>query len=208
MEPLLKPGIDPVYDKLEGIVTEGMTVFDVGSHQGAYTHRFLEETGETGMVICFEMNPDNITSLFHRYGSCDNVQIVHTAVSDQDGTEPYFQGADSWTCNVIGHNTSYEANRQVGTIPSMRLDTHYDGFVVDFMKIDVEGAEYKVLKGCKGIIKNIKRMLIECHFEDDWPEIRDLVFNQYRYVGKNLMTDEPVDAGTEARPYQLLLWRE
>ena len=47
----------------------------------------------------------------------------------------------------------------------------------DFVKIDVEGAEHRVLDGFGGVLSDVRTLLIEVHYDDSTPqrldEIRD-----------------------------------
>ena len=52
---------------------------------------------------------------------------------------------------------------------------------IDFLKIDTEGYEYKILKGLKKNIKNIKLIMFEHHYDDmldkgySFGDIKDLL---------------------------------
>ncbi len=197
---------DWIYDSLDGLVSLGNTVFDIGAHVGEYTQKFLDQINQTGKIIAFDLNPGNIENLIKRFGSTENVEIVHAAVTDRDGLVEYYKGKDSFTCNIVGHDTSFNSLPTLGSTTAIRLDTHYPDMVIDFMKIDVEGAEIRVLHGAEGIIKNVRGMLVECHFDRDWDELRRLVIDHYGYKGYSLKTGEPITPDSP-RPYQLLLGR-
>lgn len=201
----MKRGIDWVHDRLDEFIKPGFTVFDVGAHRGAYTEKSLELVGASGKVFSFELNPDNYKYIAQNI-KADNVEMKNVAVSDSDGQVDYYCGVDSFTGNIIGHSTDYTENAVAGQISSIRLDTAYPDLRIDFIKIDVEGAELKVLAGCMGIIKNIKRMLIECHFDKEWPELRAQVM-EAGFTCKDLMTGLAITADSK-RPFQCLCWRK
>lgn len=48
-------------------------------------------------------------------------------------------------------------------VPCTSLKKYLIGKKVDFLKIDIEGAEYEVLKDCEGELKNVDCMFIEYH---------------------------------------------
>jgi hypothetical protein len=48
-------------------------------------------------------------------------------------------------------------------VPSTRLKTYLREKKVDFLKIDIEGAEYEVISDCAEEIKNVDFMFIEYH---------------------------------------------
>jgi len=200
----MKAGIDWVHDRLKDFVKPGFIAFDVGAHKGHYTEKLLELVGDSGKVMSFELNPDNYRVMVQKIRN-SNVELNNVAVSDNDGEENYYKGADSFTGNIVGHSTSYKKNVRAGKIPSLRLDTVYPDLRIDFIKIDVEGAELKVLEGCKGIMKNIMNMLVECHFDKDWPELRDVVLGEFK--ARDLLSGELINRDSK-RPFQCLCWRE
>jgi len=203
----MRPGIDWVYDRLDEFIKQNYTIFDVGAHRGEYTEKLLNLTGPSGKVYAFELNAENYGALINKFSKHDNVTITNVAVSDCDGQVDYYRGGCSYTGNIIGHDTSYKDNKRAGEIQSIRLDSFYPEGVIDFIKIDVEGAELRVLHGLKGIIHNVRKMLIECHFENDWPELRSLIMDEYGFSTKNIHIDKLIGPDS-VRPPQCLCWRE
>jgi hypothetical protein len=101
----------------------------------------------------------------------------------------------------------------VGKVKSTSLDIYFKNKNVDYIKIDVEGAELKVIKGGVETLKKCKLAIIECHFDEDWKEICQVI-NDNNLKFKNLVNDEFVDYGSYqqipgrssiGRPYQMYL---
>jgi FkbM family methyltransferase len=157
-------------------------VIDVGAYLGRYTFICSNRIGESGKVIAIEANPivfeklkknidlnqsTNITclnyavysekskkKLFLREQSIDTIYSPHNTV---------MVGRDKLT-----HNRSKEGrfvNIDANTLDDITYSTGIKPEDIKWIKIDVEGAEYEVLKGAKDILSKSKelKILIEVH---------------------------------------------
>lgn len=185
---------------IKDYLTENSVVVDVGAHTGGYTDFFLSKLNEFGKIYCVELNPQNFKTLTNKYSNYSNVFLYNKAVSDVDGQINYYEGTDSYTYNIIGHDMNLNKNNIIGLIDSIRLDTLLrDEKEIDLVKIDVEGAEYSVLRGLGKVVDNIKNILLECHLDKDWREIYELLkinFICYDILRKTQVSDD------SPRPYQ------
>ena len=137
------------------IIKEGMTVVDAGAYIGYYSVLASELVGETGRVIAFEPSPESIDLLHKnvRMNHCENVEIQGKAVSDKTG----FTSFNVSPTNLSGSSMFVEygnSRKQQIIIPTVTLDEALGDMKVDFIKMDVEGGEVKVLQGMTRVIKN------------------------------------------------------
>ncbi len=184
------------------ITWENSITVDVGANCGEYTAYFRKRHGGTGIIYSFELHPDTYNTLYDRFNHVKNIKLFNCAVSDIDGEIEYFKGVDSFTNNIIGHDMNFTSNESLGTIMSMRLDTVLNcESVINLIKIDVEGAELAVLKGMKYIIDRVKYILVECHLDEDWDEIKHILLNEYKLSCINILTGEPININSN-RAYQ------
>ncbi len=180
---------------LENRISNGNYV-DVGACIGIYTDFFKKNSGENGMVYSFEMNPNNYRSLIHFNDK--NCIVENLAISDKsDLVEIYTNSSNpgDHVSNIIGHNTNFERMESIGKVRSISLDEYFENKKVDFIKIDVEGAELKVIKGGIKTIQKSKMTIIECHFDEDWKEICEELDKsgcQFKY----LIDDSPIFYGS------------
>lgn len=91
----------------------------------------------------------------------DNIAVHEEVVSDKDGYE-YFDFESESEVNHITYTKTKASSR----LKCIKLDTFAKSEkleFIDFLKIDVEGAEMKVLKGARHLLKEqkIKTMLLE-----------------------------------------------
>ena len=196
--------------------TESGGVFcDVGACRGIVTDLFKSISGESGFVYSFEMNINNYN--FIKGLESSNCVVENLAVSDSVGkADIYSHGNDpgDHTSNIVGYDTSFSKMNIIGSANTTTLDEYFKGKKkLDYLKIDVEGAELKVIKGGLQTIKKCKYVIIECHFESDWQEIFDFLrSNELDF--KNLTDDKPIyygetipipGIGKNGMPYQIYL---
>jgi len=136
-------------------VTSGSVVFDIGAQAGYHTLLAARLVEPGGRVYAFEPIPRNIDYLRKHIAmhALNNVEVIDAAVADFNGTALFDHGL---SC-MAGHLSKYGALR----VRCLRLDQEvFSGQLPmpDFLKIDVEGAELKVLYGAQTILS-------QCHPE-------------------------------------------
>jgi FkbM family methyltransferase len=155
---------------------------DVGSCIGRISNVFLD-VAKSGKVYAFDINYNNPS--IH---GCINERI---AISDLDGVEKvYYCG--SHMSNILGYDTGKNVNPYIHDVKSTRLDTYFDGIQVDCIKIDIEGAELKAIKGGLETLKKCSLIIIECHMNEDWEEIYDLLVVDNNMVFYEISTYEKI----------------
>ena len=131
-------------------------------------------------VYAFEPNRQSADVLqlnIHANG-LNNIKVIDKAVADIDGMVPF----DGWTiesetpteAQVMQYlNIARLADRDYepaeATTPAIRLDTFCATANIkpDFVKIDVEGQELRVLAGAVQTLANKPRLMVEAHKEYD-----------------------------------------
>ncbi len=164
---IVKRGIIDDWDflqKLVGVIPPDGVVLDIGANVGLLTLPFAKLLVPQGRVIAFEPDSENFRQLQKNISlnACSNVQVFAMALQDNpnittlqfhvrraiDGDGNINRGLSSIKAISLHTRSSYSVpcstvDRQV---ESMKLSR------VDFMKIDVEGAEFFVLSGAKNTI--------------------------------------------------------
>ena len=83
---------------------------------------------------------------------CTNVTVRPEAVSDKTGTATFFEtGADGSNANSLAKQEKHSQGVTVATV-SVDDITDDQGLFVNLLKVDVEGAEYALLKGAERTI--------------------------------------------------------
>jgi FkbM family methyltransferase len=153
-------------------------------------------------VHAFEPLPANIERLRHhlKLNHLEHVvRVVPSAISDSpDTTVSFFSGADELgtTASIV----KSEGNRKEVTVANTRLDDYLSQIKrpVRLMKIDVEGAELKVLRGGQKLLEVHKPLLvIEVHafaFPDFGTSLEE-----FRFFLDNCGYNEEILSGTTLR---------
>lgn len=146
-----------------GDLSAGMTVVDVGAHQGRYAIQFSRHVGEAGLVVAVEPEPRNLAILTRNLelnGIC-NVRPIRAACWSR--REPL----QFWLGNTLDLSRVTKSTAENGDLIGMPLDDLVDELAlrrVDQVKIDVEGAEIDVLEGGRKMLREFRpRLFVECH---------------------------------------------
>ena len=183
----------------------GDVVVDVGANVGTYTHFFLENLGATGKIYSIELVAKTAEALRTRFSDFANIVLVCGAASDHNGVETVYLGETHEQHNILGYTPDGSQSAELGEIGCFTLDKLLEEEKeISFIKIDVEGSELKVLGGMKETVKKTKTILLENHYNEDWPQIRKILLEDFELEGYNIETGEAITAESP-RPYQCLL---
>lgn len=190
------------FDFLQSFIEKGDILIDVGANYGDYTDFFLKNLENTGKIYSFELDPETTNVLKNRFENNSNVEIHNKAVSNENSIINYYKGNDAWTNNIIGHDMNFKENPIGGQVESIRLDTFLSKEdSIKLIKIDVEGAEKLVLEGLENIISKTKYILVECHLEQDWDIIKEMLIKKYELTCIDLENMKKVSYES-SKPYQ------
>jgi len=147
---------------------KGDVVLDLGANIGYYTLIFAKLVGEKGKVFAFEPEPDNFALLKRNVeiNGYKNVVPVQKAVSNKTGKLRLHLCEDSAGGHSIYPFESSQDNGQSIEIEATRLDDYfstYDG-KIDFIKIDIEGAEKGAIQGMSSLLKKNKNVKVVTEF--------------------------------------------
>jgi FkbM family methyltransferase len=150
------------------------TILDIGAHHGEFTDRVLRHH-PVEKIILFEPSPESITVLRRRYRHEPRCTIEPIALSDRTETTALrlLNKADSNSLlNPVGDASTllqrefYEIGQtQIETRCLRDIQSIRDIPRFDLAKIDVQGAELKVLRGCGVLLERIQAIYIEVNFQ-------------------------------------------
>lgn len=145
-------------------IGESDTVVDAGANVGAFT-LFAAVHASRGRVIALEPNHALVRDLARnvKLNSLANVEVAHAALGATDGT------AILWHAQTgSGNDSLIRGNRETGeevpTLSFPRLMELYRMDRVDFLKVDIEGAEWEALAEAPWLGK-VRRIAVEVHGE-------------------------------------------
>lgn len=142
------------------LMAEGDTCIDVGANFGWYTSLMALKGGQPGFVHAFEPTPQSFAELKRNYelmGSPANVFINQVALADHAGSVQihFFEGLGT------GHaSLAAKENATASTVDCLMitLDSYLEEkniSRVNFVKVDIEGAELLFLKGATKLFAQV-----------------------------------------------------
>lgn len=176
-----------VCEIISRIVQPRWVCVDVGAYVGYFTLLLAKLAGRNGRVIAFEAHPVNAEQVrsnvrLNGYGAW--VQVENAAVCD--GTDEWvklFPGRrDSPTeWNIVGHDVEGNPTQPELEVRATSLDAYFPpGSRLDFIKVDIEGAEAQALHGMRRLLEESKPfVLVEFHDDSGWTGRKELFAAQY-----------------------------
>ncbi|GEM_PF-983363 len=156
------------------ILQSGDIVFECGGHHGWTAIQLSNWVGKEGKVISFEANSKNHKIIERNIdiNHLENTVVEHKAVSSEVGNITIFKKSNaSIIPEFIPRNLRstriFNVIYGLEEVETIDLDTYaaQNNIMPTFLKIDVEGYEFEVLKGAKKILETAPKILLEIHTE-------------------------------------------
>lgn len=158
-------GIEPDISRFfRANLRPGMTVLDVGANVGLICRICADCVGPSGRVVAFEPDPYTRRFLEFNVRRHANVTVSPIALSDQDGVTKLHLHPHSGTANSL---VNFDPAAEVVQVDCRTIDSFLEAhpeWVPDFIKIDVEGAEPKVLAGMRRTVQRLPRVALVIEF--------------------------------------------
>jgi FkbM family methyltransferase len=206
--------IDPnEFAFLDSVLRDGMVFVDAGANEGLYSLFASRCVGPSGRVVSFEPSQRE----FHRL-SCniqlnglENVHAVQTALAETPG-DLELSVADP---SHAGQNTLGKFIYQVPLLRTERVSAQtLDGFAaesglarLDVLKLDVEGAERRVLDGSRTVLRQMRPVILfeasDAALKEQGSSLPDLLeflrSQEYRFYAPGHRTGVPIPADGDTR---------
>lgn len=142
-------------------VVEGDVVIDGGGCYGETALYFALKAGNTGQVFTFEFMPENL-SIFNQNMALNpavaqRVKLIEKPLWDHSGEKLFIEGSGPAT--RVSQKTTDANARQIETISIDDLVRDEKLIKLDFIKMDIEGAELDALKGAEESIRKFRPKL-------------------------------------------------
>jgi FkbM family methyltransferase len=181
---------------LDKYLREGMVFVDVGANIGSYTLFAAKRVAPTGKVYAFESENETFEKMLHNIeiNDFDNIVAKNLAVGNKESEVEIVKDLDTAKSYVrISEPNSVPSFLEKN--PMICLDRYFEQHSVhkvDYLKIDVEGFEYNVVKGGKNFIKKNIPSIIQIELINEFLRrsgsdvssvcklIKDLGYNFYK----------------------------
>ena len=150
------------------VVREGSTVLHIGAHIGYFTLLLAKLAGPEGMVFAFEPFPENFQVLKENIemNGYPNVVVENQAVAAISGRTSLCVNDD----DQLTYTASLVHGRPTLEVEATKMDDYASRFEkpIQFVMMDVEGAESEVLEGMRNLLGcDRPTLLIELHGFDE-----------------------------------------
>lgn len=183
------------FERMEQFGIRPKGVVHVGAHKGDEITSYL--SWGVSQVVFIEANPDLAAGLRHRFADKPYVTVIEAAASDKEGSATFNitnMDQSSSLLPLKEHSRLYPKIKvarsiQVRTAPIDDLlnQSGVDFAGLDFVAMDIQGAELMALQGADRLLKQIKALQIEVNYEQLYegcaliPDL-DEFLNEYGFI--------------------------
>jgi len=153
---------------VSNLVNAGMIVFDIGANVGDYSLLLSKLVGNFGKVYSFEPTLSTFQKLQERIVSSgvSNISAFQKAVFSENTIIEFNEFPDEYSVwNSLGRPQMLDPNSPNNLVPIVKTELvetitiesfckDYNIEKIDYLKIDVEGAESDVLQGAGQLLEN------------------------------------------------------
>lgn len=149
------------------LVKTGMTVCDIGANFGQHTIVLSKLVGPAGKVFAIEASPINAEYIRRTVAAnkCGNVEIIQCGVWSHDTELTFSHVENAEATSFCSNKTNI---REIEQNPACKYQTiqvsALDKLItddIDFVKIDIEGAELFAMKGARNFLASKSPILME-----------------------------------------------
>jgi FkbM family methyltransferase len=197
--------VNPNYLKANDIV------LDVGAHVGVFTAAALRHGAAKVMMV--EPDPLNIECLRRNFAAelaSGRVILVPEGAWSSVGTFKLYTGLTNSGMNTMVLPEDGAGYVEVKTRPLDQMAAEAGLARVDFIKMDIEGAEREALKGAAQILGRWKpRLMLDAYHRPDDPQVLPAVIRAGNPAYQLACVSCGVESGKggdHVRPYLLTVW--
>lgn len=158
------------------------TFIDAGANHGDFTKR-LRALNPAIEATCFEPAPRLAA---HIRGKMPEVTVVEAALGKEVGSATFSLYGDQSPLNSLYARTARPLTAtETITVPVTTLDQYaHDTAIehIDFVKVDVEGAELAVLFGARQLLERRAIRFLQFEYGDTWIDARAFLKEAYEYL--------------------------
>ena len=153
-----------VYDDVHFPIEPNDVIVDIGAHIGGFAVRAAKQA-HRGKVFAYEASRKNFAMLSENrnLNNADNLHIHNVAISGQRGEMKFFMPGDNGALGSLMQETKSPMEIvQSTTLADLIAENNIAQ--IDYLKMDVEGAEYDILLSCSDeTLSKIQKIVLEYH---------------------------------------------
>jgi len=164
---------EPLLEFGHSLLSPGETAIDGGASQGVYTCAFAAKVGAQGKVYGFEPLDYAVQCLRNNIAlnGFQNVGIFEGALSEATGRAFIDIGHGPSYASIV-HDFGHRKGGEVQTFSIDELREQRRIGAIEFIKLDIEGAELAALKGARETLEKDKpRLCLEANEKDEFERV-------------------------------------
>jgi FkbM family methyltransferase len=155
---------------LRKVSPHAQTFVDVGANDGDWTAANIAHGTNRKRFVAFEPGRSTCARLVDRFRDVPQVTILDQAVSDECGEASFYEHKHSWESTLaVDYQSSSNATANrvaITTLDRALHDLHLE--TVDFLKIDTEGYDLRVIQGAQTLLAGQHIGVIQFEYNDQW----------------------------------------
>ena len=154
-----------------GLLKPGMSVIDVGANIGLYSILAALRTGPNGRVWAFEPSTESSSRLERnlRLNNCERVDVIRLALSDRASSASLVSDSGFGDAYRYIRPDVAASGGEVVKVTTLDEWAAANGVgPVDFLKVDIEGGEYRMFLGAREFLSSSPALVIMFECEEDW----------------------------------------
>lgn len=170
------------------ILPECDFAIDIGANIGYFSQYFCHLMNDSKKLIVFEPEPKNLSYLKKNISCYKSIRLVEKAVSNENGKASFYVDSltgqnssllsDYKVFDKVVENSGVKATKTKIEVDTITLDSfmeqEYPNEKIDFIKMDIEGAELFALQGMKHVLAaHSPTIMVEV--SDNVPEVLKLL---------------------------------
>ena len=154
---------------------------DIGSHQGEFISRFLNNK-RINKIYSFEPNIFLFRNLLKKFRLNKKIELSNNALGENKAIKKLFLSNLTYNSSMSKFNKKSKylkfknlilnenVNQSFSKVKQITFDQYFKSKKIknSFLKLDVEGYEYNVLRGASYKVKDVKYILIENQFSNQY----------------------------------------
>jgi FkbM family methyltransferase len=158
---------EPEFLALSRLLRPGMVFVDGGANTGAFTFAAARLVGSEGKVLAFEPGRRCFLGLQEsaRLNACSHVILRAEALADESGPARLYHHASQDNSFSLGAGEKGDLTYDLVQRITLSDALQQEGLTaIDFLKLDIEGAQELALRGClEQLQRDLPHVLIENH---------------------------------------------
>jgi FkbM family methyltransferase len=142
----------------------GDVIVDIGAGRGEDVYAFARGVGPTGKVWAIEAHPESFNALqaFCQAQKLTNVATLNLACLDRPG-QMQIETLPVWESNFVREGPPAPTSHPVEGITFDALARRHSITRIDYLKMNIEGAERTALPGCREALQRARFCTIAAH---------------------------------------------